>query len=124
MQPDQLEFLEYLSDKYEIAIDDFGSSIAPLKNMLDLNFSKVKVDQRVIQGIDCSDTQQKFLSWLLSSYQAIDVSVCAEGIETASQLMLCKRIGVDEGQGWLWSNAIDIRDFEIMASPMETAECP
>ena len=35
--------------------------------------------------------------------------------------MLCKRLGVDEGQGWLWSKAIDIKEFEVMASPMETA---
>ena len=121
MKPDQLEFLEYLSDKHEIAIDDFGSGIAPLKNMLDLNFSKVKVDQDVIKGIDYSDTKQRFLRWLVSGCHAIDVTVCAEGIETASQLMLCKRLGVDEGQGWLWSKAIDIKEFEVMASPMETA---
>ena len=121
MKPEQLEFLQYLGDKHEIAIDDFGSGIAPLKNMLDLNFSKVKVDQEVIKGIDYSHTKQRFLRWLVSGCHAIDVSVCAEGIETASQLMLCKRIGVDEGQGWLWSKAIGIKDFEVLASPMETA---
>ena len=121
MKPDQLEFLQYLGDKHEIAIDDFGSGIAQLKNMLDLNFSKVKVDQEVIKGIDYSDTKQRFLRWLVSGCHAIDASVCAEGIETASQLMLCKRIGVDEGQGWLWSKAIDIKDFEVLARPMETA---
>ena len=121
MKPDQLEFLKYLGDKHEIAIDDFGSGIAPLKNMLDLNFSKVKVDQEVIKGIDYSDTKQRFLRWLVSGCHAIDVSVCAEGIETASQLTLCKRIGVDEGQGWLWSKAVEVRAFEVLASPMETA---
>ena len=93
MRPDQLEFLQYLGDRHEIAIDDFGSGIAPLKNMLDLNFSKVKVDKEVIRDIDYSDTKQRFLKWLVSGCHAIDVSVCAEGIETASQLMLCKRLG-------------------------------
>ena len=121
MKPDQLEFLEYLGDKHDIAIDDFGSGIAPLKNMLDLDFSKVKVDKEVIKGIDYSDTKQRFLRWLVSGCHAINVSVCAEGIETASQLMLCKRIGVDEGQGWLWSKAIKVKDFEVLACPMETA---
>ena len=121
MKPDQLEFLKYLSNRHEIAIDDFGSGIAPLKNMLDLNFSKVKVDKEVIKGIDYSDTKQRFLRWLVSGCHAIDVSVCAEGIETASQLTLCKRIGVDEGQGWLWSKAVEVRAFEVLASPMETA---
>ena len=42
MKPDQLEFLQYLSDIHEIAIDDFRSGIAPLKNVVKLPFSKVK----------------------------------------------------------------------------------
>ena len=52
MKPDQLEFLKYLGDKHEIAIDDFGSGIAPLKNMLDLNFSKTNLDnlQKLFQA--------------------------------------------------------------------------
>ena len=121
MEPQQLQFLQYLNNIHDIAIDDFGSGIAPLKNMVELPFSKVKVDMDIIKGIDYSETKQRFLKWLVAGCHSIDVSVCAEGIETASQLMLCKRVGVDEGQGWLWSKAIDIKDFEVMASPMETA---
>ena len=121
MKPTQLEFLEHLADRHEIAIDDFGSGIAPLKNMLDLNFTKIKVDKDIIKDIDYSDTKQRFLKWLVSGSHGIGVTVCAEGIETASQLMLCKRFGVDEGQGWLWSKAIDTKEFEVLASPMETA---
>ena len=121
MKPDQLEFLKYLSDTHEIAIDDFGSGIAPLKHMVELPFAKVKVDMDIIKGIDYSETKQRCLKWLVAGCHSIDVSVCAEGIETASQLMLCKRVGVDEGQGWLWSKAIEIKDFEVLASPMETA---
>jgi EAL domain-containing protein (putative c-di-GMP-specific phosphodiesterase class I) len=121
MNSTQLEFLEYLADKHEIAIDDFGSGIAPLKNMLDLNFTKIKVDKDIIKDIDYSETKQRFLIWLVSGSHSIGATVCAEGIETASQLMLCKRFGVDEGQGWLWSKAIEVKEFEILASPMETA---
>ena len=89
--------------------------------MVELQFSKVKVDMDIIKGIDYSETKQRFLKWLVAGCHSIDVSVCAEGIETASQLMLCKRVGVDEGQGWLWSKAIEIKEFEVLASPMETA---
>ena len=121
MKPDQLEFLQYLSDVHDIAIDDFGSGVAPLKNMLDLNFAKVKVDKEIIKSIDYSETKQRFLRWLVAGCHAIGVNVCAEGIETASQMMLCRRVGVDEGQGWLWSKAIKVKDFEVLACPMETA---
>jgi len=121
MKPDQLDFLKYLSNVHDVAIDDFGSGTAPLKNMLDTDFSKIKVDKSIIQGIDFSETRQRFLKWLVAGCHSINVTVCAEGIETTSELMTCKRLGVDEGQGWLWSKDVEISNFEALACPMETA---
>ena len=55
-----------LNTIHEIAIDDFGSGIAPLKNMVELPFSKVKVDMDIIKGIDYSEIKQDSRSgwWL------------------------------------------------------------
>ena len=49
---------------------------------------------------------------------AIDVSVCAEGIETASQLMLCKRL--ESTKARVVVKSYHIKDFEVI-DPMETA---
>lgn len=111
VQAKEMEFLQNLSDFHPIAIDDFGAGIAPLKNMVELNFEKIKVDKSVIQGIDFSKTKQRFMRWLVSGCHEIQVDVCAEGIETSSELIYCKRIGVDQGQGYLWSKAINTQEF-------------
>ena len=58
----------------------------------------------------------------MAGCHAIDVKICAEGIETESELMVYKRFEVDYGQGYLWSKAIDFKDFEKLANPMSTAE--
>lgn len=121
MKKDQLAFLSHLSNIHEIAIDDFGTGVAPLRNMLDIDFGKIKVDKEIIQGIDYSATRQRFLKWLVGGSHNIGVTVCAEGIETASELMYCKRLGIDQGQGWLWSKDLDINHFIDLASPMESA---
>ena len=84
--------------------------------------NKVKVDKAISTGIDFNLTHQRFIKWLIAGCHAIDVQVCAEGIETESELMVYKRFQVDYGQGYLWSPAIDFNDFEKLANPMSTAE--
>lgn len=118
----EIKFINQLSELHSIAIDDFGSGCAPLENMLNMNFDKVKVDKAISTGIDFNLTHQRFIKWLIAGCHAIDVQVCAEGIETESELMVYKRYQVDYGQGYLWSPAIDFNDFEKLANPMSTAE--
>ncbi|MFU8886687.1 MAG: EAL domain-containing protein [Cyanobacteriota bacterium] len=114
-------FLNELAALHTIAVDDFGTGEAPLNHMLSLHFSKVKVDRSVISGIDADVFRQRFLQWLVSGCHAIGVDVCAEGVETESELAFLRRLGVDQGQGWLWSKAVPADQFETMAVPMETA---
>lgn len=114
-------FLNELAALHTIAVDDFGTGDAPLSHMLSLHFTKVKVDRSVISGIDSDVFRQRFLQWLVSGCHAIGVDVCAEGVETESELAYLRRIGVNQGQGWLWSKALPADQFETLAVPMETA---
>jgi EAL domain-containing protein (putative c-di-GMP-specific phosphodiesterase class I) len=110
----ETNFLNELAGLHTIAIDDFGTGNAPLSHMLALHFAKVKVDRSVISGIDADTFRQRFLQWLVTGCHAIGVNVCAEGVETNSELAYLRRIGVNQGQGWLWSKAVDAERFESL----------
>lgn len=110
----ETKFLNELAGLHTIAIDDFGTGDAPLSHMLALHFSKVKVDRTVISGIDADIFRQRFLQWLVTGCHAIGVNVCAEGVETESEVAYLRRIGVNQGQGWLWSRAVDAERFESL----------
>ena len=112
-------FINELTSLHTIAVDDFGTGDAPLSHMLNLNFSKVKVDRSIVSGIDADSFRQRFLKWLVSGCHAINVDVCAEGVETESEATFLRRIGVDQGQGWLWSKAIPAEQFESLTVPSE-----
>lgn len=114
-------FLNEMAALHTVAIDDFGTGDAPLAHMLSLSFSKVKIDRSVVTGVDADVFRQRFLQWLVSGCQAIGVDVCAEGVETESELAFLRRLGVAQGQGWLWSKAVPPEEFETLAVPMETA---
>lgn len=118
--PSESQFLNELALLHSIAVDDFGTGDAPLSHMLNLTFQKVKVDRSVISGIDADSYRQRFLQWLVAGCHAIGVDVCAEGVETESELAYLRRIGVNQGQGWLWSKAVPAEQFETLAVPAES----
>lgn len=116
-------FINQLSNQHTIAVDDFGISDAPLSHMLSLNFSKVKLDHRLISGIESDLFRQRFIRWLVSGCHAVGARVCAEGVETIDQLATLKKLGVDEGQGWLWSRSVPAHIFASYAEyPYEDSE--
>lgn len=112
--PREREFINDLSQIHTIAVDDFGVGEAPLSHMLAFNYSKVKVDRSVVAHCDSDLYRQRFLRWLAGGCQGIGVEVCAEGIETESEAAFLRRLGVEFGQGWLWSRAVPLEQFEAL----------
>jgi EAL domain-containing protein (putative c-di-GMP-specific phosphodiesterase class I) len=114
-------FVNDLATLHHIAVDDFGVGDAPLSHMLSMQFTKVKVDRSVVSGVDADVFRQRFLRWLVSGCHSIGVEVCAEGVETESELAFLRRLGVNQGQGWYWSKALPMADFEALALPLDSA---
>ena len=112
------EFINDLASVHTIAIDDFGTGGAELNHMLTLRFSRVKIDRSVVTGVDIDVFRQRFLRWLVSGCQSIGVQVCAEGVENESELAYLRSLGVNHGQGWLWSRAVPMEAFEALARPL------
>lgn len=118
--PPETQFINELSQLHTIAVDDFGVGEAPLSHMLAFNYSKVKVDRSIVAHCDSDLYRQRFLRWLTGGCHGIDVDVCAEGIETESEAAFLRRLGVEHGQGWLWSKALPPEQFEALCQPRES----
>ncbi len=118
--PPETQFINELSQLHTIAVDDFGVGEAPLSHMLAFNYSKVKVDRSIVGHCDSDLYRQRFLRWLTGGCHGIDVEVCAEGIETESEAAFLRRLGVEQGQGWLWSKALPPEQFEALCQPRES----
>ncbi|MCP9941683.1 EAL domain-containing protein [Cyanobium sp. ATX 6E8] len=110
-----LSFIHELADLHTIAVDDFGTGDAPLSHMLNLHFSKLKLDRSIVAGVDVDGFRQRFVKWVVSGCHAIGVEVCAEGVETEAEASFLRNHGVNQGQGWLWSEALPVELFESLA---------
>ncbi|WP_230689067.1 putative bifunctional diguanylate cyclase/phosphodiesterase [Micromonospora sp. WMMD558] len=85
-----------------IAIDDFGTGYCNLAYLRDLPVTELKVAGEFVAGLRTPDARadERILASLVSLAHALDLTVTAEGVETAGQAERLRAIGCDAGQGW------------------------
>jgi EAL domain-containing protein (putative c-di-GMP-specific phosphodiesterase class I) len=98
--------LQRLADcQVRVAIDDFGSSLAPLNHLLQLPIAMVKLAPR-LTAVSAGRQQAVFES-LVRLANTLNLPVVAQGIETREQVATLVRMGCTLGQGPLLSPALD-----------------
>ena len=90
-----------------VALDEFGSSLAPLNHLIRLPIDMVKLDAKLTAASTSTGRQQAVLESLLRLGRTLGVQVVAQGIQTPEQLRALTRMGCQLGQGPLLSPALD-----------------
>jgi diguanylate cyclase (GGDEF)-like protein/PAS domain S-box-containing protein len=100
--------LQRLADcQVRVAIDDFGSSLAPLNHLLQLPLAMVKLAPKLASAAVSTGRQQAVLESLVRLSNALNLPVVAQGIETREQVAALVRIGCTLGEGPLLSPALN-----------------
>ncbi len=82
-----------------IALDEFGSSLAPLNHLVRLPLDMVKLDGKLTRAAVSQGRQQAVLEWLVRLAHTLGVQVIAQEIETPDQIHALIRMGCRAGQG-------------------------
>lgn len=85
-----------------IAIDDVGFGSSCLESLVLLAPDILKIDKRVVIGIDRDPPRVEQLRRYVRIAQSIGCGVVAEGIETPRELEIVRGLGIEYGQGFLW----------------------
>ena len=82
------------------ALDDFGTGYSSLTELKRLPVSTLKIDQTLTRDIleDASDAA--LVRAALALGDALGLDVVAEGVESAEQLQMLKRLGCSRFQGY------------------------
>jgi diguanylate cyclase (GGDEF)-like protein/PAS domain S-box-containing protein len=100
--------LQRLADcQVRVAIDDFGSSLAPLNHLVHLPITMVKLVPRLTAAAVASGGQLAVIETLIRLGNALGIQVVAQGIETPEQLAALARLGCVLGQGPLLAPPVD-----------------
>lgn len=84
----------------QIAIDDFGSGFANFELFYFSEPNYLKLDRFLITNIDREVKKRKFCTHIINLAHFFGISVIAEGIETESEFLTCRDMGVDLVQGY------------------------
>ncbi|MEQ0561666.1 EAL domain-containing protein [Amycolatopsis sp. NEAU-NG30] len=83
-----------------LAIDDFGTGYSSLAQLRRLTLDTLKIDRSFITGIAESRDAAAIVTSIIAMAHAVDLTVIAEGVESAEQVDLLRSLGCDQAQGY------------------------
>ena len=90
-----------------VAVDNFGSGLAPLNHLVRLPIDVVKMDPKLTVAATTTGRQLALVQALMQLGHTLGVQVVAQGIETREQLDALCRMGCELGQGRFLSNPLE-----------------
>ncbi len=94
-----------------ISIDDVGTGHNGLSTIQEVPANIIKIDKKFIDAIVSNELSTAIVSLLVGLSNQFGRTTVAEGIETRDQLEALRAQGVDEGQGYLFSPALNALKF-------------
>lgn len=101
----------YRDQGFTVAVDDYGSGFAQLRSLYDCEPDIIKIDRFFIHNVDRDRRKELFVTQITGFAHLIGAQVVAEGVETAEELLCCRRLGCDMVQGFFIARpSIDLPD--------------
>ncbi|WP_457939401.1 EAL domain-containing response regulator [Mesorhizobium sp. 10J20-29] len=96
---------------FHISLDDYGTGSSNFELLRLCPFTEVKIDGSIIRSAASEPIASNFLSSTASMATQLSIDVIAEGVENASELALCRRVGIEVIQGFLFSIPVSGEDI-------------
>lgn len=90
----------YQKQKFQIAIDDFGSGYSGLVRICSFSPNYLKIDMGIVRNIHQDSRKKSVMLGIVKFCKEAGIRVIAEGIETREELTTLIQIGVEYGQGF------------------------
>ena len=90
-----------------LAIDDFGTGHSSLARLRELAPDVLKVDRSFVARLDRDAGSRAVVRAVASIARDLGLGVTAEGVESAGQAALLRRLGVPRGQGFYFAPPAD-----------------
>ena len=93
-------------DGFHVCIDDFGAGAASLAYLRNLTVDVVKIDGQYVRQVETEGRDGAVVRHLTALCKELGVKTIAEMVETEAAVKKLKDMGVDMGQGFLFSEPL------------------
>ncbi len=100
-----------------LAYDDFGAGQSRLAELTEVPPDFIKLDMKLVRGIDQSPARQDLIGGLGTVASRLGVKIIAEGVETWAEAEMCRRLGCQLGQGFLFGHPKPANSFPQVPPP-------
>lgn len=94
-----------------LSIDDFGTGHSSLVRLHDMPVSEIKIDRRFVSEMTGDADADVIVRSVINLGLQLGHTVVAEGIENNDQRTTLAQLGCVQGQGFLWSPAVEADAF-------------
>ena len=95
-----------------IAVDDFGTGYSSLTYLKQMPVQHLKIDKQFIQDLLVNEEDTRIANTIIDLGKSLNLSVVAEGVETAEQEYYLSQRGCQLAQGYFFSKPLPPREFE------------
>ena len=95
-----------------LALDDFGTTAAPLLHLKELPVQAIKIDRAFIAGLGRDAFDGAMVDMVVELCRRLDLVSCAEGVETPAQEDRLRSVGCLLAQGHLFASPVPAAEIE------------
>jgi len=106
-----------------IALDDFGTGYSSLYHLRNFKLDKIKIDRSFIANMAAERESAEIVNALVGLGQGLGFTITAEGIEQADQESELLAKGCQQGQGFLFGDAVSAEQAsQLFMAPSEIGD--
>jgi predicted signal transduction protein with EAL and GGDEF domain len=110
--------LRALSDAgLRIAIDDFGTGYSSLAYLTRFPLASLKIDRSFVRHVLSEAADATIVRTIIDMAHTLGFTVIAEGVESGKQADFLRKLGCEQGQGFLFARPMPAADFGDLMTP-------
>jgi diguanylate cyclase (GGDEF)-like protein len=105
------------------ALDDFGTGYSSLGYLHKAAFSRIKIDRSFVsRALQPNGEASAIIQAIVSLAHSLDMATTAEGTETRAEFELCRSLGCEQVQGYLFGRPMPPEEATALVMPVRDRE--